>query len=191
MDFIAYQQLFQDILTDTHSRFPYDDPHYLNYTRLNWSRQERWLKVGVLNEELVELITSISTKQNWTIITEPWCGDASHSLPFIQRLSALNPLIKVDYQLRDSEPFLINSYLTRGSKSIPKLIIADAENTNLAVWGPRPAGCQLLYEQLVKDHVVMEQQKIALQQWYNADKGVSLQQELVVIFKEILGSGKI
>jgi hypothetical protein len=97
----------------------------------------------------------------------------------------LNPLIKVDYQLRDSEPFLINSYLTRGSKSIPKLIIANSDHQDLATWGPRPAGCQLLYEQLVKDHVVMEQQKIALQQWYNADKGVSLQQELVAIFKAI------
>jgi len=188
MDFIAYQQLFQHILTDINPLFPYNDPHYLNYTRLNWSRQERWLKVGVLNEELVTLIESIGTKQNWTIITEPWCGDASHNLPFIHRLSELNALIKVDYQLRDSEPFLINSYLTRGSKSIPKLIIADAENTDLATWGPRPAGCQLLYEQLVKDNVVMEQQKIALQQWYNADKGVSLQQELVVIFKAIAGS---
>jgi hypothetical protein len=191
MDFLAYQQLFQHILMDTNPRFPYDDPHYLNYTRLNWSRQERWMKVGVLNEELVSLITAISTKQSWTIITEPWCGDASHSLPFIHRLSELNPLIKVDYQLRDSEPFLINSYLTRGSKSIPKLIIADAENMGIATWGPRPAGCQLLYEQLVKDQVVMEQQKIALQQWYNADKGVSLQQELVVIFKAIEGSGKM
>ncbi|QEC78688.1 thioredoxin family protein [Mucilaginibacter ginsenosidivorax] len=188
MDFIAYQQLFQHILMDTNPRFPYDDPHYLNYTRLNWSRQERWLKVGALNEELVELITGINTKQNWTIITEPWCGDASHSLPFIHRLSELNPLIEVDYQLRDSEPFLINSYLTRGSKSIPKLIIADAQHQDLATWGPRPAGCQVLYEQLVKDHVVMEQQKIALQQWYNADKGVSLQQELIVIFKAIVRS---
>jgi hypothetical protein len=191
MDFIAYQQLFQDILTDTNPRFPYNDPHYLNYTRLNWSRQERWTKVGILNEELAELIINIDTEQNWTIITEPWCGDASHSLPFIQRLSVLNPLIKVDYQLRDSEPFLINSYLTRGTKSIPKVIIADGENTNLAIWGPRPAGCQALFEQLVKDGVVMEQQKIALQQWYNADKGVSLQQELVVIFKAIAGSGEI
>jgi hypothetical protein len=185
MDLATYQQLFQHILNNPNPQFPYNDPHYLNYTRLNWSRQERWFKVGVLNEELIALVSGIATKQTWTIITEPWCGDASHSLPFIHRLAGLNQLITVDYRLRDTEPFLIEQYLTGTSKSIPKLIIVDSQNNDLAVWGPRPAGCQLLYQQLLNDHVPMDQQKIALQQWYNADKGVSLQLELIDIFKAI------
>jgi hypothetical protein len=181
MNFIAYQQLFLDILDNPNPPAPYDNPDYLNYTKLNWSRQERWLKTGVLNDELVTIIQFIGKKQIWIIITEPWCGDAAHTLPFLHRLSELNPLIQVDYQLRDSEPFLINQYLTNGSKSIPKLIITDEDHKELAVWGPRPVGCQLLYEQLVIDHVPMDQKKIALQQWYNADKGVSLQNELITI----------
>lgn len=185
MDFITYQQIFQDILNNPAPVFPYDNPDYLNYTKLNWSRQHRWLKSGILNETLASLIESINKPQFWTIITEPWCGDASHSIPFIHRLSELNPLIKVDYQLRDAEPFLINQYLTNGAKSIPKLIIADANHNELAVWGPRPVGCQALYDQLLKDHVPMEEKKIALQQWYNADKGVSLQLELMAIFSRL------
>ncbi|WCT14831.1 thioredoxin family protein [Mucilaginibacter jinjuensis] len=186
MDFIGYQQIFQDIINDPNPASPYDNPDYLNYTKLNWARQHRWLKSGILNEVLAGIIERITHPQFWTIITEPWCGDASHSIPFIHRLSELNPLIKVDYQLRDAEPFLINQYLTNGSKSIPKLIIADQDNNELAVWGPRPAGCQALYDQLLKDHVPMEEKKIALQQWYNADKGVSLQLELTAIFSRLL-----
>jgi hypothetical protein len=185
MNFTAYLQIFQNILDDPNPLPPYNNPDYLNYTKLNWSRQQRWLKLGVLNGALVTLIQSFNKKQFWTIITEPWCGDAAHTVPFLQQLADLNPLISVDYQQRDSEPLLINNYLTNGSKSIPKLIITDEDNKQLGVWGPRPAGCQLLFEQLVKEHVEMEQKKIALQQWYNADKGVSLQKELIALLSNI------
>lgn len=186
MNFIAYQEIFQQILNDLHPPAPYQDPDYLNYAKLNWSRQHRWLKAGILNEELATIIESIREEQYWTIITEPWCGDAAHIIPFLHRLSELNPLIKVDYQQRDKEPFLIEQYLTNGTKSIPKLIIRDANNNDLAVWGPRPAECQALYIRLLNDHVDMEQKKIALQQWYNADKGVSLQKELVTVLSDIV-----
>ncbi|MES2063844.1 MAG: thioredoxin family protein [Bacteroidota bacterium] len=186
MHFIAYQQIFQQILNDVHPPAPYHDPDYLNYAKLNWSRQQRWLKSGILNEELAAIIGSIKQEQYWTIITEPWCGDAAHIIPFLHRLAELNPLIKVDYQLRDSEPFLIEQYLTNGTKSIPKLIITDDSHNELAVWGPRPAKCQDLYIRLLNDHVDMEQKKIALQQWYNADKGISLQKELIAMLPPII-----
>jgi hypothetical protein len=159
MDFIAYQQLFLDILNAADPQAPYDNPDYLNYTRLNWSRQQRWLKVGVLNNDLTEVVSRIDEEQLWTVITEPWCGDASHTLPFIHRISMVNPLVKVDYTLRDTMPFLIDRYLSNGARSIPKLIIADKDNNDLAVWGSRPAGCQLLYQQLLKDHVDVRSKK--------------------------------
>lgn len=186
MDFTAYQQLFFDILNAANPPAPYNNPDYLNYTRLNWSRQQRWLKVGILNPELTNAIEKISKPQLWTVITEAWCGDASHTIPFLHRLSELNSLIKVDYQLRDSPPFLIDQYLTNGTKSIPKIIIADASNRDLATWGPRPAECQKLYLQMVKDHVEMSEKKIALQKWYNDDKGESFQLEFLVIINEML-----
>lgn len=186
MDFTAYQQLFFDILNTPNPPTPYDNPDYLNYTKLNWSRQQRWLKVGVLNPDLTNAIEKISKPQLWTVITEAWCGDASHTIPFLHRLSELNPLIKVDYQLRDSPPFLIESYLTNGTRSIPKIIIADERNQDLATWGPRPAECQRLYLQMVKDHIEMGEKKIALQKWYNEDKGESFQLEFLDIINATL-----
>lgn len=186
MDFTAYQQLFFDILNSPNPLAPYDNPDYLNYTKLNWSRQQRWLKVGVLNPDLTNAIEKISKPQLWTVITEAWCGDASHTIPFLHRLSELNPLIKVDYQLRDSPPFLIESYLTNGTRSIPKIIIADEYNQDLSTWGPRPAECQRLYLQMVKDHIEMGEKKIALQKWYNEDKGESFQLEFLDIINQII-----
>jgi hypothetical protein len=185
MDFTAYQQLFSDILGDSAPSAPYDNPDYINYTRLNWSRQQRWLKYGILNNDLIAAVEGITKEQLWTVITEPWCGDAAHTLPFLHRISERNPLIKVDYQLRDTTPFLINTYLTNGTKSIPKLIISDKENNDLAIWGPRPVACQLLYLQMLKDHVDGDQKKIALQKWYNEDKGVTFQLELLSIISDL------
>jgi hypothetical protein len=185
MNFSAYQQLFFDILADERPGAPYDDANYLHYVKLNMSRQQRWLKTGLLNEELVCAIKKIDREQTWTVITEPWCGDAAHTLPFIHHLSMLNPLIKVEYQLRDTPPFLIDAYLTNGNKSIPKLVIKDEDDSTILVWGPRPAGCQLLIDQLLREHADPEQKKMAMQQWYNADKGISFQKELLAMLTHI------
>jgi hypothetical protein len=178
MQFAAYQQLFLDILNNPIPPPPYNDPHYMNYVKLNHSREQRWLKVGILNEDTLHAVKNIQTGQLWTVITEPWCGDAAHTLPFLQRLAAHNPLIKVDYQLRDSPPYLIDHYLTNGKKSIPKLIITEMGKKEPAIWGPRPAACQLLFEQLRNNHVDADEVKIELQKWYNDDKGESFQREL-------------
>lgn len=159
MDFAAYQLVFQRILFNSEVMPPYDQPDYMNYTRLNWSRQQRWLKTGILDPVLVNTVENIGQGQFWTVITEPWCGDAAHSLPFIHKLSELNPLIKIDYRLRVTPPLLIDEYLTNGAKSIPKLIIRNEAGGDLATWGPRPASCQQLYNQLLKDHADPKQKK--------------------------------
>jgi hypothetical protein len=94
MDFKAYQMLFNLILEGKLNQEPYNDEHYIDYTKLNLSRQNRWLKTGKLSQETISTIQSIDQKQNWLLITEPWCGDASHIVPFIFMMSELNPLIK-------------------------------------------------------------------------------------------------
>ncbi len=161
---------------------PYSKPDYHNYTKLNWSRSNRWLKKAKLSDELTKLISEIKSSQQWIIITEPWCGDAAHSVPFLHLMSQLNPLITVDYELRDSEPFRIKDYLTRNGRSIPKLIIRDAAGNDLATWGPRPVACQKIYDEITATKADFETTKTALQNWYNADAGKELQNEIAQIF---------
>ncbi len=180
MTFEAYHQYFESIIqknADEHTA-PYNNPDYFDYTRLNWSRMNRWLKTGQLTDAVKEVVKAIDSPQQWIIITEPWCGDAAHSVPFLEMISRLNPLITVSYELRDSEPFRINDYLTNGGKSIPKLVIRDSEGKDLATWGPRPAACQEIYSKLTAEKADFEKVKTELQHWYNADKGVGVQEEL-------------
>lgn len=179
-----YQQLFISILADPMPAHPYDSPTYLNYVKLNQRRMERWMKQGILNPELIAAVQRIDKPQTWTIITEPWCGDAAHTQPFIERVAAMNALITIDFQLRDSPPFLIESHLTNGKRAIPKLIITDSQENEIASWGSRPAQCQALFHQLVAARVPHDEKEIAIQKWYNEDKGVSVQLELLAILQQ-------
>jgi hypothetical protein len=186
MDFETYTAEFDRILNAPEPPAPYDNPNYFNYTKLNASRMRRWLKTAVLSDELVKAVTAIGEPQQWIIITEPWCGDAAHIVPFFHLIARKNPLISIDYELRDTEPFRINDYLTRGGKAIPKLIIRDANGNDLATWGPRPTACQLLFEDLKAREVDFETLKTELQNWYNNDGGKAIQEELTAL----LAAGK-
>lgn len=181
MDFQSYLNYSESIINSDTPAAPYDNPDYLNYTKLNWARLNRWMKTGVLSQHTKDTIAKIVTPQNWIIITEPWCGDAAHVIPFLQQMASLNPLIHVEYELRDAAPNRINFYLTNGSKSIPKLVIRNDRNEDLAVWGPRPVGCQLMYAKLIADKTGLEAIKTELQKWYNEDKGVQIQEEIAAL----------
>lgn len=185
MTFKEYLDYFQSInnTPDEEQKEPYNDPFYIEYTKLNWSRTNRWIKQGKLNQTLADHVKSIQEPQTWLIITEPWCGDAAHNVPFIQMLSELNSNIQVEYELRDSEPFSIENYLTNGTKSIPKLVVRDQEGKDLFTWGPRPAGCQKIYMDLKEKGLEFEEINIEVQKWYNANKGEELQEELLRLFK--------
>ncbi|HRN55185.1 MAG TPA: thioredoxin family protein [Agriterribacter sp.] len=182
MNYTGYKQLFDEILSVPNPASPYDNDIYLDYTRLNRSRMKRWDKQPVPDENLVSRITQVASPQHWVIITEPWCGDAAHIVPFLIKLAEQNNLISYDIQLRDSEPFLIENYLTNGTRGIPKLIVRDESGNDIFNWGPRPKGAQELLDKMKADNADFETIKIALQNWYNQDKGLSLCRELAEYF---------
>jgi hypothetical protein len=178
MTFQDYQDLFDAILNGKITTSPYDDEHFIEYVKLNQSRQNRWLKKGKINHELQSIVERINKPQHWILITEPWCGDASHSVPFICMLAQLNTNIHLEIQLRDADNSEIGNYLTNESKSIPKLVVRDSNGKDLFNWGPRPKKCQDVYDEMKSKEVAFVELKKALQDWYNNDNGESLQNEL-------------
>ncbi len=172
--------------TPEERKAPYDDPAFIDYTMMNWQRTSRWLKTGKILPEMETVLKNINKKQTWLLITEPWCGDAAHIVPFIKLFAEENPNINLEVELRDAEPFSINNYLTNvKSKSVPILVIRDENGKDLAVWGPRPKACQIIYDELHAQNADFETLKAGLQKWYNADKGVSLQKELIEILEKV------
>ncbi len=181
MTFNQYLDLFHEILTSEKVTPPYDNVDYFHYTELNQKRQERWLKKGVILPDLENKIKSIDKVQNWVLITEPWCGDAAHIVPFIGKLAELNSKIKLNVQLRDSDSE-IDNYLTNGGKSIPILIVRDEEHKDLIFWGPRPVEAQKIHLDNLTSDKTAEEKKVELQKWYNSDQGKGLQKELLTKF---------
>ena len=93
--------------------------------------------------------------------------------------------------IADRSPFLIEHYLTNGGKSIPKLIVRDADGKDLFTWGPRPALAQQLVLDLNASGAEKSEVVLALQNWYNDNKREEMQQEWMRIFQTSLASATI
>lgn len=179
MKWNEYSALFEQILSGEYNEVPYNSPEYMNYVKMNQSRSNRWMKGDVLNEALVEKIKLIDTPQQWIVITEPWCGDAAHSVPVLARLSEENPLIDFKIELRDNGKNMIDNYLTNGGKSIPKLVVRNSKGEDLFTWGPRPKAAQQIMLDFQKTNLPIIEKHKRIQKWYAKDKAVSLQEELM------------
>lgn len=185
MNWNEYNTLFDQILEKKFTGAPYDNEAYFNYTGLNKSRTKRWLKKNPITLETLEVLQQINTPQEWILITEPWCGDAAHSTPIVKLMADANDHINLRLQLRDSSD-LIDSYLTNGGRSIPKLVVRDAEGKDLFSWGPRPKDAQQLVTQLRAAETPFDELNNQLQQWYNKNQAQDVQKEISLLISNAI-----
>lgn len=156
----------------------------IHYTEMSLSRMKRWDKTGKLLQEIEEYLDSIHEKQDWIVITEAWCGDAAHAFMFIEKMADRNPLINLEWKLRDENLDLMDDNLTNGSRAIPKLIAFDRDQNKLWSWGPRPKFIQERYWELRNANTDYNEIMIELQGMYNKDKGATMQNEILVLMQE-------
>ncbi len=156
-----------------------------DFTKLNRARMKRLDKTQQILPELEIITKQITDKQVWLVLTESWCGDAAQNVPVLQKLAEMNPLIDLRLVLRDDNYELMQKYLTNGGKSIPKLIAVSADlEKELFTWGPRPAAAQVEVKRLLDENGGFnEKVKEGIQIWYNHDKGISMQHELMELLK--------
>lgn len=159
----------------------------VNYTMLNDRRMKRWDKTVKISEENEKIIKGFESYQTWLVITESWCGDAAHIMPVLNKIAALND--KIDYKvvLRDEHDALMNLFLTNGSRSIPKLLMIDNESKNvIQTYGPRPSDATNMVEIYKEEHGKLTPEfKEELQHWYNKDKGVTTQNDIIKLLKKL------
>lgn len=157
-----------------------------HYAELNETRMNRLEKTITLTDAVIQTLQNSSKNAIWLVLAESWCGDAAQILPVLNKMSEASNTIQLNIVLRDDHDALMQLFLTNGAKSIPKLIILDAQTLNVvADWGPRPIGAKQLIEEYKATHgVVDETGKIELQKWYLHDKGISIQQEISEIMSQ-------
>lgn len=149
------------------------------------------LQVASLNKNTLKTLKKQEMPLTWLAITEAWCIDSAHSLPIIYKMSEANPNIRMKVILRDEPPYIIDNFLTRGRRAIPKVICLDAESlVVLGTWGPRPTELQAkimlkteAVNKLIEDESMTEDKTNELvsiaKKWYKEDQTESIQIEIL------------
>src|ERR1700761_7683057 len=89
----SYISLIATLVAEGKTTGPDQSSAMIHYTQLNQQRMHRLEKSMVLQPAAISLIRSITVPQTWLVLTEAWCGDASQTIPVMNALTTLNPLL--------------------------------------------------------------------------------------------------
>ena len=157
-------------------------PSYVEYTKLSAARLRRWEKIYKPAQSLLDNIAArTSENEKWLVLSETWCGDVAHNLPFIATW-AEHAGVELRIILRDENTELMEEFLTNGGRSIPKLVRLNEHFEVLGTWGPRPTPLMEEYAKW-KAQPEFDYKKWTLfaQDWYNKDKGASLEADFMTL----------
>ena len=184
--YTQYRKIIVDLLLEKKSTGDIQSEDLTHYSSLNDIRMNRLDKTITITDENKQKLQALQKEYIWLVISEGWCGDAAQLLPIFNKMAQCSEKIQLSIVLRDENPQLMDLFLTDGARSIPKLIIIDKATIEvIADFGPRPAAATALvknYKQLMG--VIDEKVKTDLQLWYLKDKGLSTQNEVLVLLKE-------
>ena len=175
-----YRKLVRDLLDDGKSTGPNQTESLLNYSMLNDRRMNRLDKTIRLSEETIASAKKITEPVTWMVLTEGWCGDAAQTLPIMNKIANESDQIDLKIVLRDENEELMDRFLTNGSKSIPKLIALNKHKEVIDSWGPRPSIPTKMVNDYKEKHGQLDADfKKDLQVWYNKDKGLNTQEDMM------------
>ena len=180
-----YLSLCENLVAENKSTGPIQTFEHAHYSTLNLSRMKRVFKTFQVNNE-TGIQFSETPRQLWLLITELWCGDAAQIAPVLARLAALSPTIEFRIIIRDEHLDIMDLFLTNGGRAIPKLIGINPDTFEVNWhWGPRPKGAIDVVARCKNEGLEKEQIALALQEWYNQDKGIGVSEEIasLVSFK--------
>lgn len=188
IDYTTYRQLIVDLLKEGKSTGTTENPDYFGFSELNNSRMNRLDKTIKILENHQNQLIKLSKKITFLVISEGWCGDAAQIVPVINKLTNCSENINLKMVIRDDNSELMDLFLTNGNKAIPMLLIINSETNELiSKWGPRPQ----IARQMVVDYktlhgVIDADFKVQLQNWYNADKGIEIQNEIMQLMQQVI-----
>ena len=181
-----FRALIGQLVAEHRTTGPDQAPGLVRYTDQNQTHLDLG-SVLPLQPALLEHLRQLPRPEQWLVLGEAWCGDTAHTLPILAHLAAQSQgRVSLHVVLRSDHPDLMAAYQTNGKNSIPKLIRRDAETgADLGTWGPRPAAAQTLSLQLHGDPTLHTNQIVkGMNEWYAADAGQSVQQELLAALSQ-------
>ncbi len=178
--YASYRALIDGLVAEGKTTGPTQNEKMLDYTKMNVHRMTRLDTTFKFIPELEEALRH-AKPQTWLVITEAWCGDAANIVPVFDQVERANPAIKVRYILRDENLDIMDQYLTNGGRSIPKMVVLDADGNEIGTWGPRPAEAQALMDEWKVQGLPYSEKAEKLQLWYARNRTVEIQKELAAL----------
>ena len=120
-----------------------------------------------------------SVPGDWRLlaIADDWCGDAVNILPVVARLVEQVDTLELRIVSRDAAPELMDRHRTKGSRSIPVLILLDGRGVCRGWWGPRPSELQAWFEAEGRPMRKDERYR-GLRRWYARNRGAAIASEV-------------
>ncbi len=179
-DYPGYRELVRKQVDEGRTSGLNQSEAYVYYTLLNHKRMRRWEKKIRLPAHLTGALSNMEESWIWLVLTETWCGDAAPVLPIMEAFASQTDSLELRIALRDEHPELMDRFLTRNARSIPKLLmVRPADHRVVASWGPRPEAAAQMVESYRQEHgKLTEELRTSLQKWYNTDRGRSIMREL-------------
>ena len=138
--------------------------------------------------DLADRARAIAGEWHFLVLSEHWCGDAVNSVPQIARMCELIAGSQLRVLGRDANPDLMDTHLTRDTRSIPVVMVLDASFLEHGWWGPRP---RLLQEWFLEEGQLIEKPERSrrIREWYARDRGRSAQEEVLALVEAALAGG--
>lgn len=117
------------------------------------------------------------------VIGEDWCIDSQSSIPVVSALADAASNVDLRLVTREAHPELMDAHLSNGTaRSIPVIIVLDADFEERGWWGSRPAALQQMVATEWKGMEKPERNK-AIRRWYAVDKGRTILDEVVAMLE--------
>ena len=182
-DYHEFRKLVSDLLLEGKTTGNNQSENLVLYSNLNVTRMNLLDKTIQITEENIEKLKSLQKRYIWLVLAEGWCADSAQIVPILNKMAHESGKIDLKIVLPEENEDLMDLFMTNGTRSIPKLIVVNkVSGTIFRSWRPRPKGASEFLEiQKQKHNIEGEAAKNELQMWYLHDKGISVQDELVVL----------
>ena len=154
------------------------------YSRYNMERHERVEALWKPSDAFLQAVSADHGAAIWLFITEDWCIDSAYSLPLVHWGSEQRADVTLRILLRDENPGIIELFLTKGKRSIPKFVGISSEGGVRFVWGPQPRALQDIRQELMGSGTEGRIVSSTTVDWYAENGWLEVERELTSILAE-------
>ena len=140
------------------------------------------MRLASASDESKARAAAIMSPRRLLAIVEDWCGDAVNTVPVIQRLVDVNPLLELRVLRRDEHDALMDAHLSGTARAIPVVMVLDEHGNHSGWWGSRPSPLQR-WRLLEGSAMEKDARYRATRTWYARDRGRTTVDEVLALIE--------